>query len=110
MTIAKRLTLLLAVPLVVLATLGVLGIIQIARIRELTRFVADRQVPSLAVLGEITRTSTEMRVNIRNLLLARAGAEVAGTQGAGWPGKTKKKQTLGPHGDPPIPSGQEPHT
>ncbi|MEO8594915.1 MAG: response regulator [Candidatus Solibacter sp.] len=107
MTIAKRLTLLLAVPLVVLTTLGVLGIIQIAKIRELTRRVADQQVPSLAALGDITRTYTEMRVNIRNLLLTNNGAELADAQAALRLEQTKLTKLLANYGDNLITSEKD---
>ena len=99
MTIAKRLTLLLAVPLIVLATLGVLGTIQIAKIRESTRFMAELQIPSLAALGEITRTYTEMRVNVRNLLLTKGVAEQAATERLLRSEETKLTRLLAHYGD-----------
>ena len=77
MTIARRLTLLLAVPLMVLAALGVLTLIQLSRIDVRTRVVAV-QVQSLAAIGNITRTVGELRVDVRdNLLNADAAARKA---------------------------------
>ena len=57
-TIAKRLVLLLAVPLLALAGLGVFSRLQLANIETRSRFVAELQVPSLATLGNISRAFT----------------------------------------------------
>jgi len=75
MTIAKRLLILLAVPLLVLAGLGVLVRQEIANVEERTRFVTDSQVPSLAALGGISRSYTELRVNVRSYLFSDDQAE-----------------------------------
>jgi signal transduction histidine kinase/DNA-binding response OmpR family regulator/HPt (histidine-containing phosphotransfer) domain-containing protein/HAMP domain-containing protein len=82
MTIAKRLMLLLAVPLVALLGLGLFVRIQFGLIEEKSRFVSEAQIPSLAVLGNISRAFSEMRVSVRSHLLAtndmeRAKARVA---------------------------------
>jgi two-component system, sensor histidine kinase and response regulator len=70
MTIGKRLIALLAVPLVGLLALGILARIQLARIEERSRFVAESQLASVAVLGNISRRFAEIRVNLRSFLLA----------------------------------------
>ena len=70
MTIARRLILLLAVPLLILVSLGVVARIQLTGIEDKSRFVAETQIASLAALGRITRSLTEMRVNVRSYLLA----------------------------------------
>ena len=75
MTIAKRLVLLLAVPLLALVSLGVFTRLQLTTIETRSRFVADLQVPSLAALGNISRSFTELRVLVRNHLLATSDAE-----------------------------------
>ena len=75
MTIARRLIVLLAVPLVALAGLGALTRSQLAAIETQSRFVADLQVPSLATLGNISRTFAELRVHARNHLLATSDTE-----------------------------------
>ena len=75
MTIAKRLILLLAVPLLALVGLGVFSRLQLTAIETRSRFVAELQVPSLAALGNISRTFTELRVLVRNHLLATSEAE-----------------------------------
>ncbi len=70
MTIARRLTLLVAVPFVVLVALGLFSAYQLARIETNSRFLAVMQVGSLAELGTITRSHTEMRVNLRSFILS----------------------------------------
>ena len=55
MTIARRLVILLAVPLVALAGIAVLARIELAGIEERSRFVAEGRIPSLALLGNIAR-------------------------------------------------------
>ena len=55
MTIARRLIILVAVPLLVLAELGVFNRLELAAIETRSRFVAETQVGSLAALGNISR-------------------------------------------------------
>ena len=70
MTMARRLTLLLAIPLLALFGLGFFVTNQFAKIEEHSRFVVEKQVQSLAALGNISRTFAEARVSIRSYLLA----------------------------------------
>ena len=70
MTIGKRLLLLLAVPLMALLGFGVFARIQLATIEERSRFVAELQLAGVAVLGNISRSFAEIRVNVRSSLLA----------------------------------------
>ena len=70
MTIGKRLIALLAVPLVGLLALGILAHFQLSTIEERSRFVAESQLASVAVLGNIARRFAEIRVNLRSFLLA----------------------------------------
>jgi len=69
MTIARRLFILLAVPLVILLGLGVLTTRQLKTIEERSRFLAENQIESLAAIGEISRTHSELRVEVREYLL-----------------------------------------
>src|SRR3974390_2128963 len=69
MTIAKRLTVLLAVPLLALLALGVFTQLQLSKVEQQVRFVAETQIPSLAVLGELSRDFEQLRVNVRNCVL-----------------------------------------
>ncbi len=70
MTIAKRLTLLVAVPLAALLGLGIFTRLQLSDVERHTRVVSDTQIPSIAMLGNISRTFSELRVNVRSYLLA----------------------------------------
>jgi two-component system sensor histidine kinase/response regulator len=80
MTIAKRLIVLVAVPLVVLIGLGIFIRVQLAGIETRTRFVADTQIASLAKLGNISRTYAELRVSSRGYLLRASKEEQAAAQ------------------------------
>ena len=75
MTIARRLVLLLAVPLLVLGALGVFSMLELSRIESRSRFVAEYQVRSLAALGQIVRTHGELRIALRDYLLLGADPE-----------------------------------
>ncbi|HEY0551127.1 MAG TPA: response regulator [Verrucomicrobiae bacterium] len=70
MTIARRLVLLLAVPLAALLGLGIFIRVHFEEIEKRSRFVAESRIPSLAALGNISRSFSEMRVNVRSHLLA----------------------------------------
>ena len=70
MTIGKRLIALLAVPLIGLLALGILARVQLSTIEKRSRFVAESQLASVAVLGNISRHFAEIRVNLRSFLLA----------------------------------------
>src|SRR4051812_36351955 len=70
MTIGKRLIVLVAVPLLALVALGVIARIRLSEVEERSRFVAEKQLGSLAALAGISAGFEEMRVSVRNLLLA----------------------------------------
>jgi PAS domain S-box-containing protein len=70
MTIGKRLIVLLAIPLVALVGFGFFARIQLSKIEERSRFVAESQLASVAALGSIAGSFAEIRVSIRDLLLA----------------------------------------
>src|SRR4051812_23564234 len=82
MTIGKRLILLLAVPLLAMVALGVLTRLQLKAIDTSSRFVGERQIPSLATLGNVSATFADLRVDLRNHVLARTDAERAAVQSA----------------------------
>ena len=82
MTIGKRLLLLLAVPLIALLGFGVFARLRLSSIEERSRFVSESQLAAVAVLGNISRSFAEIRINLRSFLLAidenqRAGARAA---------------------------------
>jgi signal transduction histidine kinase/DNA-binding response OmpR family regulator/HAMP domain-containing protein len=69
-TIAKRLIILLTVPLLALLGLGVFTRVQLADIEARSRFVAESRITALATLGNLSRSFAELRVNVRAYLLA----------------------------------------
>lgn len=75
MTIARRLLILLVVPLVVLVALGSFVRYRLQSIESRTREAADRQVKGLASLGNLSRTYQEMRVDLRNFFIAQDEAQ-----------------------------------
>ena len=77
MNLAKRLALLLAVPLLALLALGGLLDLQLRTIEDHGKFVADLQLPSVASIGTITRKHAELRVDVRDYLLAPGDKERA---------------------------------
>jgi PAS domain S-box-containing protein len=77
MTIAKRLALLVALPIVVLLALGGYIFYQLRAIEQKNRFVSEMQIESLAALGSISSQLTELRVTARNYLLTEGEMEAA---------------------------------
>ena len=75
MTIARRLIILLTVPLLALVGLGVFTRLQLAEIEARSRFVAESRVVALATLGNLSRGFSELRVNVRSHLLATDDAQ-----------------------------------
>ena len=65
MTIAKRLTLLVTLPQLVLTGLGVFSAYQMASIETNSRNLSEKLVPAVAVIGQISRALAEMRINAR---------------------------------------------
>ena len=70
MTIAKRLIILLAVPLIILIGIEVVTLQQLNQIEKRTRFMAESRVLAIARLGDISRSFAELRINVRSFLLA----------------------------------------
>ncbi|HYN41711.1 MAG TPA: MCP four helix bundle domain-containing protein, partial [Thermoanaerobaculia bacterium] len=71
MTIARRLLILLGVPLLALAAIGFFLWRQLASIEVETLIVAEKRTESLQLVGNISRGFTEGRVLVRSCLLAR---------------------------------------
>src|SRR4051794_14061433 len=82
MNIAKRLVLLLAVPLVVFLALGGILDLNLKTIENRGTFVADLQLPSVELIGHATRKHAELRVDLRDYLLAPSDKERASVQAA----------------------------
>ena len=77
MTIARRLMVLVAVPLLILAGLGVVVRHELALIEKQNAFLAQFQITSLSTLGNISQRFMQMRVDARSYLLAESAAERA---------------------------------
>jgi methyl-accepting chemotaxis protein len=77
MTIARRLIVLLAIPLLVLLALGIISLQRLARIEDRSRFLAEDEIESVAALGNISRSFAELRVNLRSFLLTEDAEERA---------------------------------
>ena len=75
MTIARRLTVLVILPLMVLIALGVYVKIEMRQVETLTRFVVNTQIGSLATLGDISRSFAKLRIDVRDRLLSKDAAE-----------------------------------
>ena len=82
MTIGKRLIVLVAVPLVALLVLGIFARIRLSEIEDRSRFVAETQLGSVAALGSISASFAELRVSVRNILLAADQSERAAARAA----------------------------
>ncbi|MES2570937.1 MAG: MCP four helix bundle domain-containing protein, partial [Verrucomicrobiota bacterium] len=82
MTIARRLMVLLAVPLLILIGIGIFTRQEMTRIEERTRFVAQSRLAALTRLGEISRIFAELRVCMRSFLLTTDPAAQAAARKA----------------------------
>jgi signal transduction histidine kinase/CheY-like chemotaxis protein/CHASE3 domain sensor protein len=99
MTIARRILLLVGLAPLILLALGLLSRSELARIESGSRFVADKQVPSLSSLGGISRTFEEMRVALRDHLLAADAAGRAKARGTFDARKVELDQLLRSYAD-----------
>src|SRR5512138_1327560 len=99
MTIAKRLVLLLAVPLVALLGLGVFTRLQLSKVEIRSRFVAETQIGSLAALGHISRSLSELRVNVSSFLLATNEVQQAKVRATFDAGEAEVNRLLGQYAD-----------
>ncbi len=77
MSITQRLTILVAVPILAFIGLGIFIKVQLAAIETRSRLLVERQIPSVAALGNISRTYAELRISSRGYLLRNDKAEQA---------------------------------
>src|SRR5262245_20359759 len=70
MTIARRLLVLLSIPLFTMLGLGVFMQMQLDHIEERGRFVTETQIASLAMAATIMQAFAELRADVRGYLLA----------------------------------------
>ena len=82
MTIAKRLIILLAVPLLAILAVDTFTRVQLSKIEMHSRFVAESRITALATLGKLSRTFAELRVHVRSHLLAANPAQRAAARAA----------------------------
>src|SRR4051812_3399377 len=79
MTIAKRLILLLAVPIVALLALAIFTRLKLHQVEDRSQFVARSRINALATIGNLSRAFADLRVEGRDFLLAR---DIAGRDSA----------------------------
>ena len=82
MTIAKRLIILLAVPLVALLAVDIFTRVQLSKIEKRSRFVAESRIAALATIGNLSRSFAELRINVRSHLLATSPAQRSAARSA----------------------------
>lgn len=99
MTIARRLLILLTVPLLVLVGIGAFARIQMATIEKEIRFLAEEQIASLAIQGNIIRSFTELRVHVRSYVLTQDKADQVRILGSFAVDKVAVTRLLGKYGD-----------
>jgi methyl-accepting chemotaxis protein len=69
MTIARRLIILVAVPLVALVGLGLFIRLQLSDVEQQSRFMAGSRIEALATIGNLSRDFVELRVDVASYLL-----------------------------------------
>ena len=99
MTIARRLLILLAVPVLALLGLGWFTGVQLAGIEARSRFVAENQIGSLVTLAAIDRSYSNQRIILRNHLLSSDPAEQARLAADFVAGKTESARLLALYSD-----------
>ena len=107
MTIARRLMILLAVPLLAIVGLGVFSRLQLSELATRSRSVAEVQIPGLAKLGNITRTFAGLRVDVRDHLLATNQSERANARSAFADNELRLTQMLSQYADRLISDEQD---
>jgi signal transduction histidine kinase/DNA-binding response OmpR family regulator/HPt (histidine-containing phosphotransfer) domain-containing protein/HAMP domain-containing protein len=107
MTIAKRLILLLAVPLFALLGFGIFTRLELAKLERRSRFISEFQIPSLAVLGNLSRAMESLRVTVRSCLLATNETERAKARTAFDAAEADVDRLLTRYGDSLISDNQD---
>jgi signal transduction histidine kinase/CheY-like chemotaxis protein/HAMP domain-containing protein len=107
MTIARRLIILLAVPLAALAGMAIFIRLQFAQVEMRSRFVSEYQIPSIAVLGNLSRTMEGLRVTLRSHLLSTNRSEQAKIRAAFDAGEAEVNRLLAYYGDKLISDDQD---
>src|SRR3954453_18319273 len=106
MTIARRLKLLLATPIVTLILLVVFGTGQFERIESQGR-VVRLQAERIATLGSMLRCFSDARISIRTYLLAGTAADRERAEQQFRGSQAELEQHLAHYGESLIPSGED---
>src|SRR5262249_45825382 len=104
---AKRLVLLLAVPLVALLVVGGILDLQLRAIEKRGTYVTELQLPSVGAIGNITRKHAELRVSLRDYLLAPGDKERARAMAAFDAAEKDMNRLLDEYGDKYISDEQD---
>jgi signal transduction histidine kinase/DNA-binding response OmpR family regulator/HPt (histidine-containing phosphotransfer) domain-containing protein/CHASE3 domain sensor protein len=99
MTIARRLTFLVAVPLIILVSLGLFLVLALRNAGRQSRFIADTQIQSLATLGHISRAASDVRVGLRTYLLAADGQHLSEAESSLQRSRAEVARLLALYGD-----------
>jgi two-component system sensor histidine kinase/response regulator len=70
MTLARRLIILLAIPVLTLLVVGAVGRQGLRTVEERSRFVAESRIVALATIGNLSRHFERLRVEVRSYVLA----------------------------------------
>src|SRR5499427_8861819 len=106
MTIAKRLIILLAVPLLILVGLEVFTLFELSRIETRSRFVAESRIAAIANLGALSRNFTELRVDVRSYILSSNPVQRTETRSAFDEDEREVRRLLEEYADHLISSDQ----
>jgi signal transduction histidine kinase/DNA-binding response OmpR family regulator/HAMP domain-containing protein len=99
LTIARRLSVLLAVPLAALLGLAGLLLYELSLIESRSQLVSESQIPALAIVGNVSRTFEQLRIHMRTHLLARTPEERARAMAAFDGGDADIRQLLDQYRD-----------
>ena len=106
MSISRRLTLLLAIPLSAICGLYFLGTTRFSRIETQSR-IMGLQVGSITALGSVLRCFAEMRLSVRSYLMAGEPAEQARAEAAFRQNQAELNRLLARYGDKLISSDED---
>ena len=107
MTIARRLLILLAIPVVALLVLGWFTRVQLAGIEARSRFVAENQIGSLVTLAAIDRSYSSQRIIVRNHLLSADPSRQAQFEADFRAGTTESERLLALYADQFVSDAQD---
>ena len=107
MTIARRLLILLSIPVLALLGLGWFTSVQLAGIESRSRFVAENQIGSLVTLAAIDRSYSGQRIILRNHLISGDPSRQAQFEADFRTGTTESERLLALYADRFISDAQD---